>query len=122
MYLQGNKAFVFFFDGVIVHSRNLNGIYSVNALFADLIKCISFCEPVEVVDVTAVRQYKVPGTLDCCDVKDFVLECFFGDRRPLTRRRWKRGRRTHIVLSQIPKNVGRSHECHTEFCWALSQR
>lgn len=94
---------LFFFDGVIVHSRNLNGIYSVNALFADLIKCISFCEPVEVVDVTAVRQYKVPGTLDCCDVKDFVLECFFGDRRPLTRRRWKRGRRTHIVLSQIPK-------------------
>ena len=28
----------------------------------------------EVVDVTAVRKYKVPGTLDHCDVVDFVLE------------------------------------------------
>ena len=57
----------------------------------------------EVVDVTAVRQYKVPGTLDRCDVVEFVLESFLGERRPLTRCRRKRGRRTVVVLSELPK-------------------
>ena len=46
-----------------------------------------FCEFREVVDVTAVRQYKVPGTLDRCDVVDSVLDTFLGDRRPVSRHR-----------------------------------
>ena len=66
--------------------------------FADL-----FCGLAEVVDVSAVRQYKVPGTLDRCDVVEFVLESFLGERRPLTRCRRKLGRRSKVVLSSIPK-------------------
>ena len=66
--------------------------------FADL-----FCGLAEVVDVSAVRQYKVPGTLDRCDVVEFVLESFLGERRPLTRCRRKLGRRSKVVLSAIPK-------------------
>ena len=55
------------------------------------------------VDVTAVRKYKVPGTLDHCDVVDFVLEICQGERRPLARHRRKFGRRNKVVCFEIPK-------------------
>ena len=55
------------------------------------------------VDVTAVRQYKVPGTVDRCDVVECVLDMFLGGRRPLTRHRRKHGRRTTFVRFAMPK-------------------
>ena len=56
----------------------------------------------QVVDVTALRQYKVPGTVESCDVLESLLKMFTEPNRPKTRRTWKQGRRKRTVCSTVP--------------------
>ena len=59
--------------------------------------------PCKVVDTTAVREYKLPGTGHTSGTLRFLLECFTGRRRPLattTQLRRRRGKQT------APKRVG----------------
>ena len=53
-------------------------------------------------DVTALRQYKVPGTVESCDVLESLLKMFTEPNRPKTRRTWKQGRRKRTVCSTVP--------------------
>ena len=58
----------------------------------------------QVVDVTALRGYRMPGTLEQCDVVQFLMTILSGESRPTTRRQLKQGRRRKaVVLGEIPK-------------------
>ncbi|CAL1153389.1 unnamed protein product [Cladocopium goreaui] len=64
------------------------------------VQCLA--DRADVVDVTALRQYKVPGTVENCDVLESLLKMFTESNRPKTRRTWKQGRRKRTVCSTVP--------------------
>ncbi|CAL1152198.1 unnamed protein product [Cladocopium goreaui] len=64
------------------------------------VQCLA--DRADVVDVTALRQYKVPGTVESCDVLESLLKMFTEPNRPKTRRTWKQGRRKRTVCSTVP--------------------
>eukprot|EP00435_Cladocopium_sp_Y103_P040571 s119_g11.t1 len=67
------------------------------------VTCCEIARSSQVVDVTSLRQYRIPGTVQECDAMTFLLDMFLGEQRPKTRRAWKRGRKKQMVVSEIPK-------------------
>ncbi|CAK9066277.1 unnamed protein product [Durusdinium trenchii] len=72
-----------------------------------------------VVDVTALRQYRVPGSMERCDVMTFVLDCFLGERRPKTRTMTQRVSPSITTCAEIPRFSERVVACILDFTGTL---